>query len=304
MSTIVDAEVVAEGLQMAEGPVALSDGSVLVCEIAAGRIVRITADHRVEPVVDCGGGPNGAAIGPDGALYICNNGRRQRPAAIQRADLDSGAVTDVYLGCDDQPFLSPNDLVFDAAGGMWVTDTGIVRRRVIDRGAVYYALPDGSRITAAIAPVDTPNGIALGAHDSTLYYAETVACRVMRRDVASPGVLAPTTGVGLPTLDRGEPLDLDSIVARLPGYAMFDSMAVDAGGYLVIGTLLRGGLTVISPSGDVEHLDLPPALDDAFVTNICFGGADLRTAYVTLARTGRLIAFEWPRPGLRLNFNR
>lgn len=122
--------------------------------------------------------------------------------------------------------------------------------------------------------------------------------------VAAPGELVPTTGVGLPTLDRGEPLDLDSIVARLPGHAMFDSMEVDSGGYLAIGTLLRGGLTVISPEGEVEHWDLPEGLEDAFVTNICFGGPDLRTAYVTLARTGRVIAFEWPRPGLRLHFNR
>ncbi|HUK64635.1 MAG TPA: hypothetical protein VLV15_14930 [Dongiaceae bacterium] len=50
--------------------------------------------------------------------------------------------------------------------------------------------------------------------------------------------------------------------------------------------------------GAVEHLAMP----DPLTTNICFGGPDLRTAYITLSGTGRLVATEWARPGLRLAF--
>ena len=61
-------------LQFPEGPIALPDGSVLVVEIARGTLSRVTPKGRVEVVADLGGGPNGAAIGPDGAVYVCNNG--------------------------------------------------------------------------------------------------------------------------------------------------------------------------------------------------------------------------------------
>ena len=65
---------VASGLQFPEGPVALADGSVLLVEIARGTLSRVTPDGRVQVVAQLGGGPNGAAIGPDGAVYVCNNG--------------------------------------------------------------------------------------------------------------------------------------------------------------------------------------------------------------------------------------
>jgi gluconolactonase len=55
---------------------------------------------------------------------------------------------------------------------------------------------------------------------------------------------------------------------------------------------------VIAPDGrSFEHIPMP----DPMTTNICFGGPDLRTAYITLSGSGRLVAMEWPRPGLRLN---
>ena len=90
-----------------------------------------------------------------------------------------------------------------------------------------------------------------------------------------------------------------NVLAGLPGMQLLDSLAVDSEGYVVVGTLVNGGLTVIAPDGSsVEHVPLP----DLLVTNVCFGGEDLRTAYVTCSGTGTIHAIEWPRPGLRLNF--
>jgi hypothetical protein len=65
---------VAEGLLLPEGPVAMGDGSVLVTEVARGTVTRVSASGAVSVVAELGGGPNGLAIGPDGALYVCNNG--------------------------------------------------------------------------------------------------------------------------------------------------------------------------------------------------------------------------------------
>src|SRR5215475_2316182 len=67
-------EVVAEGLQFPEGPIAVADGSVVLVEIKRGTLSRVTSDGRIEVVAELGGGPNGAAVGPDGAVYVCNNG--------------------------------------------------------------------------------------------------------------------------------------------------------------------------------------------------------------------------------------
>ena len=90
------------------------------------------------------------------------------------------------------------------------------------------------------------------------------------------------------------------MLAGLAGYQLFDSLAVDGAGNVCVATLYNGGITVISPDGlSVEHMPMP----DRLTTNICFGGKDLKTAYITLSTTGRLVAIDWPRPGLKLNWS-
>jgi gluconolactonase len=75
---------------------------------------------------------------------------------------------------------------------------------------------------------------------------------------------------------------------------------VDSGGNVCVATISNGGITVISPDGGkIEHVAMP----DPLTTNVCFGGPDLRTAYITLSATGKLVSIPWPRPGLRLAFN-
>ena len=65
---------VATGLKFPEGPVAMDDGSIILVEIAAGKITRVKQDGKTQTIAKPGGGPNGLAIGPDAALYVCNNG--------------------------------------------------------------------------------------------------------------------------------------------------------------------------------------------------------------------------------------
>ena len=73
---------------------------------------------------------------------------------------------------------------------------------------------------------------------------------------------------------------------------------MDAAGNVCVATLMTPGITVVSPDGSsVEHIDTP----DCYTTNICFGGPDLRTAFITLSQSGRLVAMPWPRPGLALH---
>lgn len=296
---------IATGLRFPEGPVAMDDGSVLVVEIARGTLSRISPDGTAEIVADCGGGPNGAAIGPDRAVWITNNGgcfefidlggmlvpgdvpSSWTGGSIQRVDPVTGSVEVVYTECDGRALRAPNDLVFDAHGGFWFTDHGVRLGRSSDRTGVFYAMADGSSIREVIFPLDAPNGVGLSPAGDRLYVAETHTGRVWAWDVPEPGVVS---GTGL-LAPHGE------LLVGLAGHQLLDSLAVDGEGWVCVGTLVNGGITAISPDGStIEH----HGVDDLMVTNICFGGPDGNTAYVTASATGRLLTTTWPRPGLRL----
>src|SRR5580692_1237857 len=264
--------VMTTGLAFPEGPVVLPDGSVLVVEIGAGRLTRVLPSGERSVIAQVGGGPNGAALGPDGHCYVCNNGGFKwrtddgftRPigeaadyngGSIQRVNLATAEVQTLYTHCDGNPLHGPNDIVFDAQGGFWFTDFG---KKLADRlmhGAVYSARTDGTFIRRAAFPFLTPNGIGLSPDGKTLYVAETETSRLWSYPVVGPGELALQP---FPSPNGGR------LVHGLPGYQRFDSLAVEKG------------------------------------ANICFGGPDMRTAYITLSGYGQLFEARWPRPGLDL----
>ncbi len=301
---------IARGLQFPEGPIAMNDGSIVLVEIARGTLSRVRTDGRVQVLAELGGGPNGAAIGPDGAIYVCNNGGFRwaresdgchRPVGqaldysggrIERVDLFTGRFERLYDAVEGQGLRGPNDLVFDAHGGFYFTDLGKIREHEMDRGGVFYAQPDGRSAQTIARPVTTPNGIALSPDGGTLYYAETEGARLWAFDIVGPGRVRKDPW---PSPHGGH------MLAASPGghFQRFDSMAVDTQGNLCVATLLHGGITIISPDGHTtQHVPLP----DRFTTNLCFGGPDQRTAFVTLSGSGRLIAIDdWPVPGLELN---
>lgn len=313
-SNVAELTILAEGLRFPEGPIALRDGSVVVVEVAAGRITRIAPDGSKTVVAEPGGGPNGLAIGPDGKLYVCNNGGSftwhehdglllpgahdpslYQGGRIERIDLDSGAVEVLYTECAGNPLFAPNDIVFDAEGGFWFTDHGIVGERSKSRSGIYYATTDGSSISEVIFGLDSPNGIALSPDGSRLYTAETFTGRVWFWDVSAPGEVVPAPGI----LGHG-----GTLLRGLGGeraFAGLDSMAVDGEGWVCVATLIEGGITAVSP--DRERVEFH-STGDLMTTNICFGGDDLATAFLTLSGSGRLVTTAWPRPGLELAFGR
>lgn len=302
-----DINVVATGLKFPEGPIALADGAVLLVEIARGTLSRVSPDGEVDVVAETGGGPNGAAIGPDGKCYICNNGgfdwveRRGRiypgdlaadyqGGRIERVDLESGTVETLYEAADGIRLRGPNDIVFDATGGFWFTDHGKTAPRQRDRTGVFYAKADGSHIEEAIFPMEAPNGIGLSPAEDELYVAETPTGRLWAFPLSAPGKLAG---------ERADRPDGGRLVRGRQGYFLFDSLAVDSAGRVCIATIIDGGITVLSPGGgDPSFVPMP----DRLTTNICFGGEDLATAYITLSSTGQLVSMPWPTGGLPLNF--
>lgn len=295
------------GLRFPEGPIALRDGSVILVEMFGPRVTRVRPDGSVETVAEVRGGPNGAAIGPDGSLYLCNNGGcftevdfgglcfpgPFNPSAyiggrIQRIDLATGAVEDVYTECDGRPLRAPNDLVFDTHGGFYFTDHGIrdLGARTADLTGIYYAKADGSSIVEIAFPVEGPNGIGLSPDGSVLYWAETHTGRLFRRNIVEPGVLAPSA-----------PGDTSVVLHGFPGMQLLDSLAVDGSGNVCVATLVNGGISVVSPEGSlVEHVPT----GDLLTTNICFAADGSDTAFITLSGTGKLVRMPWRHGGLRL----
>lgn len=295
-------------LQFPEGPIAMDDGSVVLVEIRRQTLTRVRPDGSVDVIAHLGGGPNGAAIGPDGKVYVCNNGGFKwaelpggyisahgtpddwQGGSIQRVDLTTGKFEMLYDSCDGVPLRGPNDIVFDRQGGFWFTDLGKTMGEYRYHGAIYYAKADGSKIVRAKFPMLTPNGIGLSPDGSTVYVTESLTSRIWAFDIQSPGVLKP-------------PVDLlpGKLLATLTGYQLIDSLGVQADGRIAVATLYRGGISIVDPEdGAIEYVDVP---DDLFVTNICFGGEDLRDAYITCSGRGKLLKARWPYSGLKLNYN-
>lgn len=298
---------IASGLEFPEGPIACKDGTVLVVEIARGTLTRVHPDGRTEVVAEPGGGPNGAAFGPDGRVYVCNNGGFEwhevgglripgnQPhdysgGRIEAVDLATGSVEVLYTECEGRPLRGPNDLVFDAEGGFWFTDHGKQRPRERDRTGIFYARADGSEIREVAFPMDGPNGIGLSPRGDRLYVAETPTGRLFAFDLEAPGRIRPAAGA-----PHG-----GSLVVGLPGMQLFDSLAVDARGHVCVATIGSGGITSVPPGG--EPVRFVPT-GDPLTTNLCFGGEGDRTAFVTLSGTGRLVVMPWETPGLPLAFS-
>ena len=301
-------KVMATELRFPEGPIAMSDGSVLVVEIEGQVLSCIAPDGKIETVAEIPGGPNGAAIGPDGRVYVCNNGGLKwlrdgdtsRPVGTAE-DYRGGSIDVVDLATGNVERLTT--AVAQLAQGAQRHRLRGRRQFLVHRswkapgsrhgsGAVYWARADGSEIREVVRHMFMPNGIGLSPAGDTLYVAETHSARLWSWEILGPGELR--------QLPWPRPYGA-TLVSGPGGYLQFDSLAVTASGRICIAMPEICGIMEIAPDGRPPRTHPVP---DLFPTNICFGGADMRTAYATLSHRGLLVEMPWHEAGLRLNFQR
>ncbi|WP_105201347.1 SMP-30/gluconolactonase/LRE family protein [Pseudoalteromonas sp. T1lg10] len=337
-------EIVCDQLGYPEGPVYMQDGSVLLVEIKNQQLTRVSPQGDKTLVAKIAGGPNGAAIGPDGQVYVCNSGGFEwlpvplpkqtlfigtgkspeyKGGSIDKVNLATSKVETLYTSChtgrrlnmtkmqwQDQPLIpefalrGPDDLVFDSKGGLWFTDWGKDDGRARDITGIYYAAADGTSIKQMVFPLNAPNGIGLSPDGKRLYTVETYTRRLLYWELSAPGEIAPNPNS----------LDGTYLLTGFEGQAIYDSMAVDELGNLYLATMLpqgnnpfsNGGITVVSPEGEVlEYIEinLGEGLYAPLPSNICFGGEDNKTAYITLGASGMLVKAQMKNAGLTLAFN-
>ena len=297
----MDLEIVAEKLLFPEGPLALPNGDVLVVEIEGGSVARIASDGTIRRY-GVGRGPNGLALGPDGAAYVCCDGGLHFSTSpegvrypdnladgyvggeIQRLELESGKVTSVFTHVDGNRITSLNDIVFDETGHCYIVDTGL--------GTIYYADVLTGTIRVAEQGLMAPNGMGLSPDGKILYVSETYSGDIFRWDVAAPGQLA-NKALLFSALEGG---------ADGAGVGHLDGLCVDGAGNICVANLLGSGITVVAPDGRKLGMVKVP-LHDPYVTNMCFGGSDFRDAWVCSSGRGRLYRLRWPVAGLALHFS-
>lgn len=278
-------QVLATGLRFPEGPAVSPDGHLYVVELGGGSISRIRSDGGPEVFAKPGGGPNGAQFGPDGRLFVANCGgfRGAEPGRIETIAPD-GSVEVLLSEVDGEPLHRPNDLGFDSEGNFYFTDPVWPGRdqTATDAppGHVVFcnAAGEAHRIHTGFA---FPNGLAVTPDGDRLVVCETGTGKLHAFDIRSPGEVGPPR-VFCDLGPSGQP----------------DGFAFDAEGCLLACGHGTGRIHVFAPEGGdaIEYIDF----DDPGVTNVCFGGREHDTLFVTESGLGRVVTRRWKRPGFVL----
>lgn len=251
------------GHSFLEGPVAGPDGTLFVSDAEYGRVFRIDEDGGWELVAEFDGEPLGMIFRAPGELLVADY--RNGLAVI---DVATGSATPLLERHGTERFKGLNDLVFDHAGNLYLTDQG--ETGLHDPSGRVYRLDPRGRLDTLLANVPGPNGLVLSPDERVLYIAATRDNAVWRAPLMEDGTV---TKVGR--------------FFSTNGPAGPDGLAMDTAGRLAVANPGRGVVWVLDHLGDpVFALHSP---NGALVTNITHGGTDRTTLYCTEAETGTIL---------------
>ncbi|MEZ5404062.1 MAG: SMP-30/gluconolactonase/LRE family protein [Bryobacteraceae bacterium] len=276
---------IATTVAFTEGPTVDANGDVYFTETRTSRIMRLAADGTLTVFRESSNAANGLLFDSEWRLVACE-GNRDNPR-VTRTDMRTREVevlADRSMGLE---LTAPNDVTMDASGRLYFTDLP---------GGTVHRIDTNGKVTRILSrpEIQYPNGITIAPGDKTLYLVEANqsagGARMLRAYDLRPD---------------GAPVNMRTYVNFGPGRSA-DGIAIDSAGnvYAAAGlNATRGtsetldtkpGIHVFNPKG--EKMNYIPILEDT-VTNVCFGGEDLRTVYVTAGKT--LFKFRVEVPGTR-----
>jgi gluconolactonase len=256
-------EVIREGFDGTEGPIALADGSIVFTENRADRLIRIAPDNSVSTYLEKTGGANALALRDNGALVAVQTAT-PGVAELQPA---SRAIAASYAG---KPFNRPNDLALARTGSIYFSDPGAPPAAGAQaptapaKTGLYWIDPRG-KVTLVADDIRRPNGVALSQDEKTLYVADTWSDSLLAYTVQPDGSLAERRAfarlAGFKTTPQGPSGGADGI-------------AVDAAGRVYAAT--GAGVEIFSPDGAALGTIALPKQPQ----NLAFGAADRSKLYV------------------------
>jgi len=258
----IEPELVQEGFVFTEGPVGTPDGGLYFSDIRPNKIYQLEPGGKIAPIREETNGSNGLAVTKNGEIFAAEGSGKR----ISKRDRD-GTVTTVTESAGGKPFLSPNDLIIDARGGIYITDPG-PRPVVPGRPTSVSYLPPGAKEAIIIdGDVARPNGVTLTRDGKTLIVNDTIGPVVFAYDVQPDGSVKNKRSFGqLRDIPEGKESGADG-------------MALDSEDRVYVTTV--AGVQVLDAKGQyLGTIKVPrqPA-------NVAFGGPDKRTLYIT-AREG------------------
>lgn len=256
-------EVIREGFDGTEGPIALADGSIVFTENRADRLIRIATDNSVSTYLEHTGGANALALRANGELLAVQTTQ----PGIGRLQPASQVIAASYSG---KPFNRPNDLALARAGSVYFSDPGAAPAAGTSRPAtpaktgLYWLDPHG-KVSLVADDISRPNGVALSADERTLYVADSWGEHLIAFSVAPDGALSARRNFARLAGFRNSP---DGSVSGA------DGIAVDTAGRVYAAT--SAGIEVFSPDGSALGAIALPKQPQ----NLAFGGADRSQLYV------------------------
>lgn len=258
-----------------EGPSFDRLGRLYVTDIPFGRIFRIESNGEWELIVEYDGWPNGLKISRDGNIVIADFKR-----GLLNLDADSGTVTPLLESVNSEGFKGINDLVFGLNGEIYFTDQGQTGMHD-PSGRVYRLNPDGN-LARLLNTGPSPNGIALDPQGESVYVAMTRANQIWRIPLQESGIISKV-----------------GVFANLHGgVAGPDGIAFDRNGNLFVAHAGMGIVWGLSPAA--VPITCIRSVTGTMTTNLAFGGAELKTLFVTESETGTILAVDLQISGLPL----